>query len=92
YDVIREDYMMTNIEAAAIAEEQYRKVLERGGPQKEADFEYDANIARKSYLDGAFDTLMKRYGNAITFLQEEGGVALEEIETFKKKVMDGSMV
>jgi hypothetical protein len=84
--------MMTNIEAAAIAEEQYRKVLERGGPQKEADFEYDANIARESYLDGAFDTLMKRYGNAITFLQEEGGVALEEIETFKKKVMDGSMV
>lgn len=92
YDVIREDYMMTNIEAAAKAEEQYRKVLERGSPQKEADFEYDANIARESYLDGAFDTLMKRYGNAITFLQEEGGVALEEIETFKKKVMDGSMV
>ena len=87
YEVIREDYMMTNIEAAARAEEARRKVLERGGPQKEADFEYDANIARESYLDSAFDELIKCYGDAETFLRAAGGVTQEEMDAFKAKIL-----
>lgn len=91
YDVIRADYMMTNIEAAPKAEKVYKEVLDRGGPQKEADFEYDANIARESYLDGAFDMLIKRYGDVESFLKEEGSVTQEEMEDFMAKVFVNSL-
>ena len=87
YEVIREDYMMTNIEAAPRAEKAYKGVLERGGPQKEADFEYDANIASESFLDGAFAELVKRYGDAETFLKEEGGVTEEELDAIRNRIL-----
>ena len=62
-------------------------VRERGGPQKEADFEYDANIASESFLDGAFAELVKRYGDAETFLKEEGGVTEEELDAFRNRIL-----
>ena len=80
--------MMTNIEAKSRAEEAYKKVLERGGPQKEADFEYDANIADENYLNGAFDEMFKRYGNAEAFLKEKGGVTDEELGAFRERMLE----
>ena len=87
YSVIKEDYMMTNLEAKRNAENIYRAVLERGGSQKEADFEYDANIARESFLDGAFDALRKNYGDPVSFLREVGGVTDNELERFRERVL-----
>jgi len=88
YETIMDDYMMTNIEAKPRAEEAYKKVLERGGPQKEADFEYDANIADENFLNGAFDEMLKRYGNAETFLKEKGGVTDEELDAFRGRMLE----
>lgn len=87
YETVMDDYMMTNIEAGPRAEKAYKKVLERGGPQKEADFEYDANIAKASYLNGAFDEMHRLYGNAETFLKEKGGVTDEELNAFREKML-----
>ena len=87
YEVIMDDYMMTNIEAKPRAEEVYRKVLERGGPQKEADYEYDAHIARAGYLNGAFDEMLRQYGSAETFLKEKGAVTEQEMTTFRTKIL-----
>ena len=88
YETIMDDYMMTNIEAKSRAEEAYKKVLERGGPQKEADFEYDANIADENYLNGAFDEMFKRYGNAEAFLKEKGGVTDDELGAFRERMLE----
>ncbi|MBQ9065692.1 MAG: tyrosine-protein phosphatase [Blautia sp.] len=87
YSAIKEDYMMTNITAAETAERLYNAVLERGGSQKEADFEYDANIARESYIDNAFAAVNEQYGGPVSFLKENGGVTEEEIENFRNKLI-----
>ena len=88
YETIMDDYMLTNIEAKPRAEAAYKKVLERGGPQKEADFEYDANIADENYLNGAFDEMFKRYSNAEAFLKEKGGVTDEELGAFRERILE----
>ncbi len=87
YPVIREDYMMTNITAGRIAEQARQAVLERGGPQEEADFEYDANIARESYIDGTFDAIRETFGDPVTYLKEMGGVTDEELYAFRKNLL-----
>ena len=87
YDAIKEDYLMTNLEAQRNAEDAYRAVLARGGSQREADFEYDANIASGSFLDGAFDALKAKYGDPVSFLKEAGGATDDELENFRKRVL-----
>ena len=87
YETIREDYMMTNIEAAPVAERVRQAVLDRGGPQKEADFEYDANIARESYIDSAFDAIREAYGEPVAFLKKMGGVTDDELERFRNRLL-----
>jgi len=88
YPTIMEDYMMTNIVGRSKAENARRAVLERGGPQKEADFEYDANIARESFLNNAFDAIRENYGDPVTFLKEVGGITEDEIEQFRKRILE----
>ena len=88
YPDIKEDYMMTNLEAQIIAEKAYAAVLDRGGPQKEADFEYDANIAKECFIDGAFQAIWKNHGDAISFLKELGGIEEEEIQRFRGRVLE----
>lgn len=88
YESIKEDYMLTNLEGKPAAEKAYRSVLERGGSQKEADFEYDANIARETYLDSAFDAMEKIFGGPVPFLMEMGGITQEEMELFQNKVTE----
>ena len=90
YSTILEDYLLTNIEAKDAAERARKAVLERGGSQKEADFEYDGNIAKESFLNGAFAALREKYGNAAAFLKEAGGVTTEEILRFQEKVLFSS--
>ena len=88
YKTIKEDYMMTNLVGKPAAEKAYRAVLERGGSQKEADFEYDANIARESYLDSAFEAIEKLHGNAISYLVQMGGITRDEIERFQEALTE----
>ena len=88
YPTIMEDYMMTNIEGRSNAENARRAVLERGGPQKEADFEYDANIARESYLNNAFNAIRERFGDPVSFLKKAGDITEDEMEQFRRRMLE----
>lgn len=87
YDVVKEDYLLTNIVGKPQAERAYAEVLERGGSRREADFLYEANIADENFLDSAFDAIQKQYGDAVTFLMQMGSVTPSEIDAFKKRVI-----
>ena len=87
YPEIKKDYMLTNLSALAAAEIVRASVLERGGSQKEADFTYDAYIAKESFLDSAFDAVQMNHGDAVSFLKEMGGISEEEIGRFKQRLL-----
>nr|CAI9744732.1 hypothetical protein [uncultured bacterium] len=90
YEEIRDDYMMTNITAAKTAAAEVEEVLARGGPQREADFVYQANIASEDYLDNAFRALDENYVNAENFIRTMTGASEEEFSRFREEVLEWS--
>lgn len=87
-ELIREDYLRTNIAAAPFAEKIHDFVLEKSGNKEQALWAKKAFLAEPDYFDAAMDEMEKLYGGIDGFLEKGLGISREEREEFKNNILE----
>lgn len=85
--IIMEDYMLTNETNEAKAERYYQGMLLAGKTEMEAATIRDIFLAKKEYLNKAFEAIQEQYKNTDTFLREGLNIPQRLIERFQKSVL-----
>ena len=85
---IMDDYLLTNEVNEARAEMIYLKVLEKGRDEPFARAVRESFLAKPEYLQAAFDAIDGKFGGIDNYLQNCLSISDEEIEAFRKKLLN----
>ncbi len=84
---IYEDYLMTNIVNEPRANLFYRSYLQDGFGEKVASTVRDVFLAKKEYLDAAYEAIESEYGNMVSYISQALDISAAEISDFKFKML-----
>ena len=86
-DDIYEDYLMTNIVNIPKGDMIYKQVKSHGASDEQADKIRDLFIARKEFLEAAYDIIDEIYGDMDNYLQTWLRISTEEKDIIKHKLL-----
>lgn len=87
-DVIYEDYLITNLVNEPRAEMFYSLYLHSGYSRAAAENVRNVFLAKREYLDIAYESIEKKYGWIQNYLDKALGLTEEETKLFKTRVLE----
>ena len=87
-EIIREDYLMTNLENEGRGEKGYQNALKRGAPEAFAEYVRKTYLALPEYLDAVYDAAEEQFGGMENYLMKGLELEPEWIETFREQVLE----
>lgn len=87
YEIIRDDYLLTNETNKARADDFYQYLINRGEDPEHSKYAYDIFLARPEYLDKAYSAVTA-YPDIYTFFEESLNISSETINEFRSKVLE----
>jgi len=86
-ETIMDDYLLTNEVNEARAEMMYLKVLERKRDEAYARAIRESFLAKREYLQAAFDAIDSSFGGMDGYLHGALGISEEDIEAFRDRML-----
>ncbi len=87
-DVIREDYLLTNVVNGPKAENLYNLFKEMGRSEADCIAVRDVFLAKEEYLNVALKTIIDGYGSMDNFITEGMGISQELIDSFRAQILE----
>ena len=87
-DVIREDYLLTNVVNGPKAEHLYNIFKEMGRSEADCIAVRDVFLAKEEYLNVALKTIIDGYGSMDNFITEGMGISQELIDSFRAQILE----
>lgn len=87
-DIIREDYLLTNVVNGPKAEHIYSIFKEMGRSEADCIAVRDVFMAKEEYLNVALKTIIDGYGSLDNFITEGMGISQELIDSFRAQILE----
>ena len=86
-NIIKKDYLYSNIYLESIAEEKYKLYLEKTRDEDYAKQMKEIFLVKEEYIDHVINYINEKQGTIINYIEKEIGISKKEIEKFKNNFL-----